>query len=43
MNEGNWLTYEGLKRQILAEYQRGEMSHEDYEQAIQRLAERLGV
>ena len=42
MTDDNF-TYEFLKRQIYAEYQRGEMTREDYEQAIQRLAERLGV
>lgn len=43
MTEDSWFTYEFLKRQIQAEYQRGDMTHEDYEQAIQRLAERLGI
>lgn len=43
MNEGNYFTYEFFKRAILAEYQRGEITREDYEQAIIRLAERLGL
>ena len=43
MNEDKYFTYEFLKREILAEYQRGEITREDYEQAIQRLAERLGL
>ena len=43
MTEDNWFTYEFLKREILAEYQQGNITREDYEQAIIRLAERLGI
>ena len=43
MTEDNWFTYEFLKREILSEYQQGNITREDYEQAIQRLAERMGI
>ena len=43
MTEDNWRTYEALKRLYKADLNNGKITVAEYDGAIKRLAERLGV
>ena len=43
MTEDNWRTYEALKRLYKADLNSGKITVDEYDEAIKRLAERLGL